>query len=125
MINTMFSRLAPAVLLLTVISPALAGEVGVTNSFSRSTRQGTGTSELNVFAVRTETGGAVNAASKTEVGLVPPVTGTTPNIGIYAATASGAGFSNYTEIRTTNFNDKSNYNFTDLSGSHSVSSFAN
>jgi hypothetical protein len=121
MINTLFGRIVPAVLLLTAVSPALAGEVGVTNSFSNSTKLGTGTRQLNVISVRTETGNATNTAFKAEVGQLPPASGT----GTYFATASATGSSNYNEFGVTTFSDSSVYAFTDTSGSHSVSSFAN
>lgn len=125
MINTMFSRLAPAVLLLAVVSPALAGEVGVTNSFSHSAREGKGTSVTQVLSLRLETGNATNSAFKAEVGQLPPASPQGPSSGTYFATSSASGSSNYAETRIGTCRDSKKYDFSDASGSHTVSSFAN
>lgn len=125
MINPLFGRIAPAVLLLTAISPALAGEVGVTNSFSHSVREGTGTSQTQVISLRLESGNATNSAFKAEAGLLPPASGQGSSTGVYFATANSTGSSSYFEARTATFSDNTKYSFSDTSGSHSVSSFAN
>jgi hypothetical protein len=120
MINSMFIRLAPAVLLFTAI-----GEVGVTSSFSNRAREGTGTSQTRVVSLRTESGNSNNAAFRVEFGQLPATGGQDSSSGSYFATSRVTGSSNYTEARFGTFSDNSTYDFIDHSGSISVSAFAN
>jgi len=68
MINNRFGRFAPVVLLLAAVSPAFAGEVGVTNSWSHGTRTGTGTSQLDVNSRTDKFDNSTSTATKIETG---------------------------------------------------------
>jgi hypothetical protein len=121
MINTLFGRIAPAVLLLSAFSPALAGEVGVTNSWSHGLRTGSGTSQTTVRSQRQESGSATNSAFKVEHGVLQPSSG----LGTYFAGAYSTGSSKYSESQSAKYSENSKFNFSDENGSHSVSAFSN
>ncbi len=132
MIKSMFSRIAPALVLLSSVSPALAGEVGVTNSWSSGWRHGHGVSELKVNSVRQEYGESHTSAFKLELGRLDSGLGEVKAavyngepFGFYFAGAQGTDRRHYSETSNTSFNEATNFSFGTSSHSHSVSAFAN
>ncbi len=132
MIKTMFGRITPALVLLGTISPVLAGEVGVTNSWSSGWRHGSGVSDLKVNSNRQEYGESHSSAFKLELGELPSSTseakaavGKADSSGYYFAGAGGTDSRHYSETTNTQFNEASKFSFGSSTNSHSVSTFAN
>lgn len=125
-IKNLIGRVAPAALLLIgAVSPALAGEVGVTNSWGSSHRLGVGSYHLSTVSNRHESGGVYSSAFKTEFGLLPPLEGQHKPSGLYTATASATSFMSYREDTKTNFRENGKFVFGSTNFSHTVSAFGN
>jgi hypothetical protein len=125
MITKVFTRMAPALLIFVSVSPTLAGEVGVSNSWSSSARHGTGQSWGDMKSSRQENGHTTTFAAKFEVGSLPPTNESIVGQGSYFAVSGAKGSSAYSQFTTTSFGESRHFGFTDTSNSHSVSSFAN
>jgi hypothetical protein len=132
MIKTMFGRIAPALVLLGSVSPVLAGEVGVTNSWSSGWREGHGVSDLKVYSVRQEDGASHTSAFKLELGSLPSSAGQVKaavvngdSFGFYFAGAKGTESREYSVTTKTDFTEATKFSFGTSTHSHSVSAFAN
>jgi hypothetical protein len=132
MIKTMFRRIAPALVLLGSVSPALAGEVGVTNSWSSGWREGHGVSNLKVNSTRHEFGESHTSAFKLELGRLESGSGefkaavyNGEPFGFYFAGSQGTDRRHYSETSETSFTEGTRFGFGTSSNSHSVSAFSN
>jgi hypothetical protein len=125
MITKVFGRIAPALLFLVTVTPSLAGEVGVSNSWSTSVRHGKGQSWGEMKSTRQEDGTTTKSATKSEKGIALKFEGVPVSFGTYKAVSEASDSSKYSESTTTSFGESRDFDFTDTSSSHSVSAFAN